>query len=252
MKTTYEKILVDAWKKSDNLEMSIGEASQICFEHYFENNKRKFNVKGYIENLKRKVDNYNNDYNIRSQADSVLKDLEKISNDEDKLRKLVYDHYINVNKCRSIYKVLSSNGYQKVFEKGVWIYNPYKAKKNNNLSAHCYYEEAYGIIQREISNRLYSNLDVEKIDWNWPSKNYNRALYLRLNILTKRNQFSFIFDVRKYSIGFANLFFDYSFGSRRHEGNYIIEYCDRGFDYTFYSICSEIEKNIKYIESFNR
>ena len=99
---------------------------------------------------------------------------------------------------------------------------------------------------------MTSNLDVEKIDWNWPSKNYNRALYLRLNILTKRNQFSFIFDVRKYSIGFANLFFDYSFGSRRHEGNYIIEYCDRGFDYTFYSICSEIEKNIKYIESFNR
>jgi hypothetical protein len=263
MSSLYEAAILNAWRHNND-EISLQAAKDVYFEIYFEKNIAKFTsqFENVLENLKRISKNYNLYYDTRRQAERDYDKYTAIATQSERVKAYAYDQF-NQKNGSNINKILRKYGRSKVFHKGIWIYDPEysHAVTKKNEQEYIYYKAAYECIIKAFENHITSRQNLNscfkeykdsiKIEWMLPEEKYycrGAKIVLKLNIGPA--YFEFNFDVRRFSVGMANLWTRYNYKEFADEENNLIYFTNDDKNVDFYELFTEIDRNTSFVLNF--
>ena len=265
MSSLYEAAILIAWRQNGD-EISFAQAKQIYFEIYFEQKKNSY-AKDFMTNiladLKKVMGNYNLYYDVRRRAERSYDEYIAFNDDNERLKSYLFNQF-HKTSCGSVNKILRKFGRSKTFAKGTWIYDPEyshvaltKSEQDN-----IYYAKAYSLIKtafneyvKEHENHymsIFKNYkDSMTIEWILPDELYYRRgskIVLKLDIGPAN--FEFNFDVRRFSVGMANLWTRYNYTAFAANENNPIYFVNDTNTPNFYSLFDEIDNNVRFVLNF--
>ncbi len=265
MSSLYEAAILNAWRQNGD-EISFAQAKQIYFEIYFEKQKNSY-AKDFMTNiladLKKVMGNYNLYYDVRRRAERSYDEYIAFNDDNERLKSYLFDHF-HKTSCGSVNKILRKYGRSKTFNKGVWIYDPEysHAAQTKQAQDYLYYAKAYSMIitafdeyvkkHQEYYMSVFKDFkDSIQIEWVLPNEqHYYRGSKIVLKLDIGPATFEFNFDVRRFSVGMANLWTRYTYTAFAAEENNPIYFVNDNKTVDFYSLFNEIDKNVFFILNF--
>jgi hypothetical protein len=264
MSSLYEAAILNAWRRNNDI-IDFDHAKNVYFEIYFEKHKSRYSkdfLTNMLENLKKTFKNYNLNYDTRRIAEVKYEQYTSFNTDEERLKSYLRSHF-DASNASSVNKILRKYGRNKTFNKGVWIYDPENANAvtSKMQQDHLYYKTAYEhiikafnkyITESQTYNSCFKTFkDNITVEWMLPNNmQYFRCSKIVLKLNVGPAYFEFNFDVRRFSVGMANLWTSYNYTDFSADENNLIYFTERGDDSDFYELFNEIDKNTSFILSF--
>ncbi len=263
MSSLYEAAILNAWRQNND-EISLQTAKDIYFDIYFEKNITKFanQFENVLENLKRISRNYNLYYDSRRQAERDYDKYTSFATQNERIKAYAYDQF-SQKSSSSVNKILRKYGRSKTYVKGVWIYDPeYSHATQTKQEQDCiYYAKAYDMLIKAFDKYIsgeqnYNSCfrifkDSIKTEWMLPDeKYYYRGSSIVLKLTVGPAYFEFNFDVRRFSVGMANLWTRYNYKDFANEENNLIYFTNDNQNIDFYELFAEIDRNTSFVLGF--